>query len=263
MSAAVEGLADGAWSLVLVAFSIYLVSGAVKGLLGIGLPTMAIGAMAQFVDVRLAVALAIVPMLLANAWQISRGGEPLALSRRVLRRHHALAAGMLLTLAAVAPFATRVPLAGVTLALGIVMVTFAVASLWREPPPLPERLDVPAQWIAGAVAGIFGGLAGVWAPPIIVYLGARRLQPGAFVETVGVLLFVGSVVLCAGYAWSGALDGRTALLSLALTLPAIGGYALGERLRRRVPASAFRRLVLGFFFIMGANLLRRVLSGGV
>lgn len=248
-------------ALALVAVAVFLAAGSVKGLLGIGLPTMSIGLMAQFVDVREAVSLAIVPMLLANAWQISRGGEPLALARRVLTRYRALTACMLVTIALLTLLAPAVPLFYVTLALGTVMVAFALAALLREPPPLPDRLDARAQWLTGTVAGVFGGLSGVWAPPIIVYLGARRLSPKAFVETVGVLLFVGSLVLFGGYVANGVLDGATTLHSLVLTLPALAGFALGEGLRRRLSADRFRTLILGFFLLMGLNLVRRALTG--
>ena len=249
--------------LALVATGVFLAAGTVKGLLGIGLPTMAVGLMAQFVDVREAVALAIVPMLLANAWQMSRGGEPRALAARVLGRYRALATCMLVTIGAVALLAPAVPPAYVALALGTVMVAFALSALLREPPPLPARFDARAQWLSGVLAGVFGGLAGVWAPPIIVYLGARRLPPEEFVETVGVLLFVGSVVLFAGYLANGMLDAATTAHSLLLTLPTLAGFALGESLRRRVSPARFRTLVLVFFLLMGLNLARRALSGAL
>ena len=267
---------------------VYALAGAVKGLLGIGLPTLAVGLSAQFLDARVAVAHVVVPMLVANAWQVLRagaaaaaaGGEgaaetvpiraPLAatlaaslgLGVAVARRYAPLGATMLGAIGTVALLAPRVPATLVTLALGIVTSAFALVSLWRAPPPLPERLDAPAQVLTGAVAGVFGGLAGVWAPPVILYLGARGLDKERFVETVGVLLLGGSLVLLLGYVASGIVTAEVALVSLALIPPALAGFALGERGRRRLSGPRFRALVLGFFLVMGLNLVRRALSGG-
>lgn len=248
-------------TLLVVGLLVYLVAGGVKGLIGIGLPTMAVGLSAQLVGAREAIALAIVPMLVANAWQVTRSGDPREVVRRVWRGYRVLVSSMLLSIGVVALLAPAVSVELVTLGLGLVMTLFALVSLWREPPPLPDRFDTGAQLLCGAVSGLLGGITGIWAPPIIVYLGARRLGKDAFVETVGVLLFAGSAVLLAGYLVSGIVSPATAARSLVLILPALAGFALGERLRRQVSGTRFRTLVLGFFLIMGLNLVRRALGG--
>ena len=253
--------ASSALALLAVAVPAYLLAGAIKGLIGIGLPTMAIGLTAQFVEAREAIALVLVPMLVANAWQVARSGAPGAVVGRVWRGYRPLLVSMLAAIGLVALVAPRVSPAHVTFALGTVMTLFALASLWREPPALPDRHDRAAQTLTGVLSGAIGGIAGIWAPPIIVYLGARRLAREAFVETVGVLLFGGSLVLIVGYAIAGLLTAETAARSLLLIAPAIAGFAVGERLRRRVPAERFRQLVLGFFLVMGVNLVRRAVSG--
>ena len=240
---------------------VYAAAGAIKGLLGLGLPTLAVGLTAQFLDAREAVALVICPMLAANAWQVARSGAPRAVVVGTWRRYRPLAASMLVVIGVVSLLAPQVPGAWVAGTLGVVVTLFAATSLWREPPPLPAHLDVPAQLAAGTVAGVIGGIAGIWAPPIIVYLGTLGLDREAFVETVGVLLFVGCVVLLAGYLANGLLEPATAVRSLWLIPPAIAGFAVGERYRRRLSGPRFRTLVLGFFLIMGLNLVRRALTG--
>ncbi len=82
-----------------------------------------------------------------------------------------------------------------TLLLGMVTALFAVISLWRSPPELPARFDTAAQIATGLVSGFFGGMAAIWAPPIIVYLTSRRVSTEKFVQTVGVLLFIGKLIL--------------------------------------------------------------------
>lgn len=248
--------------LLLAVMAVYALAGVVKGLLGIGLPTLAVGLTAQFVEAREAIALVICPMLAANAWQVWRSGAPLALVARTWRDFRPLALTMLAAIGGVALLAPNVPAVWVTAVLGVVVTLFAALSLWREPPPLPPRLDTAAQLVTGTVAGAIGGIAGIWAPPIIVYLGARRLEREAFVETVGVLLFAGSAVLLGGYLASGLLSPAVAAGSLWLVPPAIAGFALGERFRRRLSGPRFRTLVLGFFLLMGLNLVRRAVGGG-
>ena len=59
----------------LLAGVVFLLAGTVKGVLGIGLPTISISMLAQFVDPRVAIALLLLPALITNSWQIYRGGQ--------------------------------------------------------------------------------------------------------------------------------------------------------------------------------------------
>lgn len=213
--------------------------------------------MALLGDTREAIALVIVPMVLLNLWQIHRSGDVLA----TWRRFRPLALTMCVGIAAVAVLAASVPTDWVTLTLGLSITLFAVNGLVRGVPSLPARLDRPAQVVAGAVAGVMGGLSGVWAPPIVIYLSAIGLDKDAFVRASGLLLLLGSLVLAMGYASNGLLNARQATTGLALVVPALAGFALGERLRSRLAGEGFRRAVLLFFLVMGLNLIRRVALG--
>jgi len=102
-----------------------------------------------------------------------------------------------------------------------------------------------------------GGIAGIWAPPIVAYLSARRVDKESFVRIVGVLLFVGSTVLALGYWRAGILTAPIATYGLLLVVPAMLGFTLGERLREKLSNAIFRKAVLWLFLLMGLNLIRK------
>lgn len=242
--------------LIAVAIAAYVAAGVVKGTIGIGLPTAAITLFAQASgDTRLSIALVIVPMIVLNLWQCWRAGQVVA----TLKRFKVLSAVMLVSIGCAAFGASRMSTPLVTLILGVSISLFAATSLWREWPILPTRFDRHAQIITGVVCGVLGGLTAVWAPPIVIYLSALRLDKDAFVRTTGVLLFLGSLILGISYGVNDLLTPRQASLGLLLVIPALLGYALGEKLRERLSGSAFRKTVLIFFLLMGLNLVRRSL----
>jgi uncharacterized membrane protein YfcA len=113
--------------------------------------------------------------------------------------------------------------------------------------------------IAGILAGLMGGLTSVWAPPMAVYLAARHVPKTEFVRASGLLIFLGSLPLAAGYIHQGYLTGELTLISLALLVPAFAGFALGEALRQRMSEQTFRQALLVVFLLMGLNLIRRAL----
>jgi len=250
----IDGLDAGGIGLVAV---IFLLAGMVKGTVGIGLPTAAVGMSAQLLDPRLAVALMVFPSLISNAWQLHRAGGALA----ALRRYAVFLVALMTVIAAVsATLTAAVPVATLLLILGVVVVLFAVTSLALAPPRLPKRLDRVGQLAAGATSGLLGGLTAIWAPPMVIYLTARGVGKQEFVRASGLIIFCGTIPLILGFWHSGIVTGPRAALSLALALPVLAGFTLGERLRGRIGTERFRRLVLIVFLLLGLNLIRRALG---
>jgi len=242
--------------LVVALIVIYFMAGAIKGTLGIGFPTAAIALTATLLDVRSAIGYMVIPMCLINAWQIYRSGNMLA----VLVLNWPLVTTMVISIGVFSRLSVDVPIRWLTLLLGLVTVMFAVLSLWRKPPRLPAQFDRMAQLITGAVSGVIGGLAGIWAPPIIIYLMSRRVSTEVFVQTVGVLLFIGSFILLLGYTSTGIVNSENVLTSTLLLVPAVAGFSVGELLRRKISAQRFQKLVLLFFLLLGLNFIRRSLT---
>jgi uncharacterized membrane protein YfcA len=240
-------------SLLLTGLVVYFLAGSVKGTLGIGLPTTAVSLMAQVSDARTAIAIVIIPMAITNAWQVYRSTDVVL----VWRRYWPLAVCMMVFIAIFSQVAVAIPARTLTFFLGVIVTLFAAVNLWRQPPLLARRYDLPAQVITGSIAGIMGGITGVWAPPVIAYLSASRLDKEQFVSTIGLLLLLGSLVLCVGYWRVGIIQAEIAHLSIIMLVPAMLGFAFGEQLRQRLSGDRFRIFVLLFFLVMGLNLMRR------
>lgn len=235
-----------------MAAAIFLLAGTIKGTLGIGLPVTAVGLLTLVGDARLAVTLAIMPIFVTNVWQVFRTGGIV----RPLKKYWRVAIPMVALLYATALFATSVSTEVFSILLGVVIVVFSVLNLTTPTPEIPQNWDRPAQVVAGTLAGIFGGLTAIWAPPLVIYFLSNRLQKIEFINTIGAMFFVGSIPLMIGYVQNGLLWGQTGLASLALVVPAAIGFLLGERLRNVLPAETFRKLVLIVFLITGLNILR-------
>ena len=236
----------------------FLIAGTIKGLVGVGLPTASIALMTLVLDPRTAIALILFPMITSNAWQMYRGG----FFRRTLKRYWlfavVLCTGVSLTVLLAKDVDERFLLA----TLGVVILIF-VAVTWKNlMPRLPDRFDRPSQVGFGLAAGMIGGLTAAWAAPIAMYLTSRDVEKDEFIRATGFLIIVGSLPLCVAYASLGFLTGPLAGISLAMLLPTLAGFGLGERLRTRMSVKGFRTLILIVFVILGLNLIRRAIWYG-
>lgn len=239
----------------LIVIGIFLAAGVIKGTVGIGFPTAAVGMASQVIDPRLAIALVVFPSLIANIWQVWRSGAFIA----TVKRFWIYLVCIVIVISFVSRQSASVPQDLLILILGLVVVLFSATSLAWAPPFLPERFDRIGQVVSGVLSGILGGLTSIWAPPMVSYLMARRIEKDVFVAASGVMILTGTAPLILGYFGAGTLNGERATLSLALTIPVLAGFAVGERIRRHLDAERFRKVVLWVFLAMGLNLIRRAL----
>lgn len=243
----------GVTELLLIGVVVFVIAGTVKGVVGIGLPTAAISMLTTVIDPRMAIAMGLGPIIVSNAWQIWTMGDLRGSIARYWLFALVLGGSVFATVFLSAEVSDRV----IFLALGISIVSFAVLNLRFAMPRIPDRFDVAAQLVFGGLAGVLGGLSGVWVAPVIMYMSARQVPKDEFVRATGLLLFVGGVPFAIAYVQQGLVTPELGVLSLLMIAPTLLGLTLGARLRSRLSNERFRKVVLYVFLILGLNLLRR------
>jgi hypothetical protein len=239
-------------TLAFIAASFFL-AGAVKGAVGMGLPTMSLGLMTLMLEPRMAITLVLIPMMTTNAWQVFRARE----IPRALRHYAPFALSMMICVGLSVWLTYGAPERLLMGIMGVAILVFVGVNASKWAPHIPDHRDRGAQIIAGAFAGIMGGITSVWAPSMAIYLAARGTKKDEFVRATGLLILLGSLPLAVGYIRQGYLTPQLALIGTALLIPAMLGFTLGEHARKRLSEQAFRRALLVAFAVMGLNLLRR------
>lgn len=230
-------------------------AGFVKGAVGFALPMLTISLVGSLYWAELAVAALILPSLFTNIWQTFRDGVGAA--RASFVRYWRLSLVLLGTIYACAQLVTRLPGDALFVILGVGVTVFSALQLvgWRP------RLDQARRYLwdvpVGLLAGFFGGLAGVWGPPILIYLLALDTPKTEMVRVQGITFLIGSVVLSVAHLRSGLLDAVTLPFSALMTIPALIGMGLGLILQNRMDQRLFRRATLMVLTLAGLNLLRR------
>jgi len=240
------------------AVAITLFAGVVKGALGFAMPMIMISGLGSLMPVELALAGLILPTLITNLSQALRQGWRAALgSVQVFWRMLLVMVLLLLVSAQLVPFVSEPILLAI---LGVPISLFALSQLAGKTIVVPVAHRRRGQWISGAIGGAYGGLSGVWGPPIMAYLIALDMSKHDMVRILGVVFLVGAVTMVAGHAASGVLTAQSLAFSALLVVPAMLGLAIGYRIQDRLDAARFRRWTLVMMVFLGLNLLRRALG---
>ncbi len=246
-------LATHVWLLAGLTFA---VAGLVKGVIGMGLPTIAMGLLSLVLPPAQAASLLVVPSLVTNVWQLFAGPNPAALVRRLWSMMAGVVAG---TLAASGILAgNRAGLA--VLALGVALMLYAVVGLAGFRLAVARRHEVWLAPLTGLATGLVTGATGVFVLPAVPYLQAIGLAKDELVQALGLSFTVSTVALAAGLLHREAFASDAAMLSLLALAPALGGMWLGQILRGRIGAAAFRRVFFAGLFLLGMYLVLREIA---
>lgn len=240
----------------LAAAAVFLLAGTIKGVIGLGLPTVAMALLALWMPPAQAAALLIVPSLATNLWQTG----PRATFKPVLRRIGGMQAGIVAGTLGGALWLGVPGGAWASVALGVALVAYALWGLTGRQlhvPPGRERWLGPA---VGAATGLVTAVTGVFAIPAVPYMQALGFQRDALIQAMGISFTTSTVVLAIGLAGNGGYPVSALGGSIAMLLPAIGGMALGTWLRKRLPVAVFRRCFLAGLALLGLYMVGRALG---
>ncbi|MBK1698135.1 sulfite exporter TauE/SafE family protein [Rhodovibrio salinarum] len=239
--------------LLLVAVLVFVCAGIVKGLVGLGMPTIGLAALTLASDLHTAMALVLVPAFASNARQALRGGQ----ARTILRRlwPYLIAAVALVPLGATA--LTRVDMDLLSGLLGLLLVVYAGSALagWR--PVLARRHERWTAPLVGGINGILTGMTGAFLVPCVIYLQAIQLPRDQLIQAMGILFLSATITLGLTLGGNHLLSTDLALLSVLAVIPAFAGMRLGEGLRRRLSEARFRQVLLTALLLVGLYLMAR------
>lgn len=245
-------------ALIIGALLIAFCAGMVKGALGFALPMIMISGLGSLMPVELALAGLILPTLVTNLSQALRQGWSAAWgSVTVYWRMLAAMVVCLLVSAQFVPFVSEPVLLAL---LGGPICAFALSQLAGKTWVVPVARRRRGQWVSGTIGGLYGGLSGVWGPPVIAYLIAVDTTKRDMVRILGVVFLIGGIAMVAGHTASGILTARSVTFSAVLVLPAVLGLMLGYRIQDKLDAARFRRWTLILMVFLGLNLLRRAVG---
>lgn len=237
--------------------AVFLLAGTVKGVLGLGLPTVGMGLLSVVMTPAQAAGILVIPALVTNIWQVASGPALLTLLRRL---------GWMIVASVIGTFSTVGFLTAssgsiATGALGVVLVAYGIYGL------VGARLEIRPRWerwlspLVGLVTGMLNGATGVFVIPAAPYLASLRLDKEELVQSLGINAFVCPLALAAALVVHGQLRMEVAGSWVLALLFSLAGMYVGQVVRRRTGEQVFRR---GFFIgllTLGTYMCLRGLAG--
>jgi uncharacterized membrane protein YfcA len=231
----------------------FLLAGLVKGVIGMGLPTVGIGLLGLVMSPAQAAAILIVPSLVTNIWQALAGGAFLILLKRLWPLLLGVCIGTFVGAVLLPPSNSG----QATVWLGVALAVYALLGLFKVHFSVPPRTELWLGLLVGFVTGAVTVATGVFAIPGVPYITALKLERDRLVQALGIAFTVSTVTLAMALSHAGEMTTALVWPSVVGFIVAAVGMALGQLVRSLIKPETFRL----FFFIgllaLGAHLALR------
>lgn len=242
--------------LILIA-AVFLIAGFVKGVVGLGLPTVSMGLLAVSMAPGRAIAIVIVPAIVTNIWQTFAGPH----LRDILRRLWPLMVGTVIGCWLNAGALTGPHARYGTIVLGALLIIYAVIGLNKVQFRVAPRNERWVGGMVGIVTGVISASTGVQVIPSMPFMQAIGMEKDELVQALGVFFTTATLALAFNLTAGGLLTPANAVPGAVGMAMAFAGMFIGQSVRARMPAEAFRRwfliaMILLGFYLAGSALLK-------
>ena len=243
---------DAASTLAAIAAA-FLLAGFVKGVIGLGLPTVSIGLLGLLMTPAQAAAVLVVPSLVTNIWQAAVGGGLLALARRLWPLLAGICIGTTLGVV-VLPHDDN---GRATVWLGLALVVYAALGLVKVEFFVPRHAETWLGLLMGAATGAITVATGIFVMPGTPYIQSMEFDRDKLVQALGLSFTVSTITLAAALAYTGQVQTSLAWPSIVALAAALAGMGLGQLTRGKIKAETFRLCFFVGLMLLGLHLALR------
>jgi uncharacterized membrane protein YfcA len=236
--------------LLYVIAAVFLLAGLVKGVLGLGLPTVAMGLLAVSMPPAHALAIVIVPAIVTNVWQTFVGPY----LRDIMRRLWPLMAGTAIGIWSSAGLMTGPYARYGTIVLGVLLVIYAITGLSKFSFRVARDNERWIGGIVGLITGVVSAATGVQVIPSMPFMQAIGMEKDELVQALGVFFTVATVALAFNLTSAGLLNASTTVPGAVAMVGSFTGMMIGQAVRSRLQPEAFRRWFLVAMILLGIYL---------
>ena len=240
-------------------FATFFVAGLVKGVLGMGLPTVVMGFLGLAMPPAQAAALMVVPSFITNVWQLWVGPSLWVLVKRTAAMHLGVVVGIVMTIGLLTSSVVTYALAS----LGLVLALYGLLGLTPVKFVVPPRAEWWLAPLVGLSSGAIAGATGVFVIPAVPYLNSLGLKRDELIQVLGLSFAVSTTTLAIALSFTGHFHWHTAGASALALLPALAGMFVGQKVRYRLRPDTFRRVFFIGLIVLGLYILVRALQSAL
>lgn len=172
----------------------FVLAGMVKGVTGMGLPTVAMGILGSLISPVAAAAMLLLPSLISNLFQFGGGGN----TRMLLKRLWPMLLTVVIATLLASVWITGGETSRTQFALGLALMVYALWTLAGKRIAIAPRREKPLSLVVGFATGLLTGGTGVFVMPAVPWIQSLGFEKDELVQALGISFTFSTLALALG-----------------------------------------------------------------
>jgi uncharacterized membrane protein YfcA len=223
-------------------FFVYALCGVIKGSIGFGMPTVSISLLAFVLDIKIIIALILIPTLIVNIYQLSRGGNFI----KIIKETKFFLIFSTVFIYPGAYLLKTLDSSYIILFIALILISNSALYLLKINIKIPFHDKSITQIIVGSLNGVVIGMTSIYTMPLVFLLQSLNYNKNTTIQFLGIAFFLYPLGQLISFANFNLLSKEIIINSTIILIPIFFGLIIGQKLRQKISEDLFQK----FFYIM-------------
>jgi hypothetical protein len=229
---------------------IFFLGGVVKGAIGVGLPTITIGLLTFFFDIKECIPLILLSVVFTNLFQAFEGHNFKIVIKDNL---YFLFFSSLFIIPGIFLLKTLNSQI-IIIFLAILIISNSVLYFFKKTIKINNHSNFNKQLFLGLINGLVVGMTGIYSMPFIFLIQSLNYKKEKLIQLMGITFFLYSLIQIIFFNLFNLYDADIFIQSLIYCFPVILGNILGRFIRKKLSENIFKTLFNGMLLIIGISI---------
>ncbi len=232
-------------------FAAYVVCGVVKGSIGFGLPTVSISLLAFLIDVKLVIALILIPTLIINIYQLCKGGN---LKKIFFETKYFL----FFSTISIYPGAFLLKSFNsqiIIFLIALILITNSILFLTNIKFKIPHFDKPITQILIGFINGIIIGMTSIYTMPLVFLLQSLNYNKNTTIQFLGIAFFLYPLAQLFAFSNFELISILIVQDSFLIMIPITLGFLIGQKIRSFISEQLFQKMFYLMLLFMSCIIL--------
>ncbi len=230
---------------------IFFAGGIVKGLIGVGLPTVTLTFLSFVFDIKEAISIILIPVIITNLYQMINGKY----LKQIINDTKVFQISALIFIFPGFYFLLIFKSNTVLIILALILIYNSALGLIKYEIKFKNFKSNYYQLSIGSLTGIVTGITGIYTMPFIFLIQSLKYKKNKIIQLMGLTFFIFSSAQFLLFSLSDLINTKVLILSSVACVPIFLGVYLGTHLRENISETLFKLLFNIMLIFMGFLLI--------
>ena len=234
---------------------IFFAGGLIKGLIGVGLPTVTLTFLSFIFDIKVSISIILLPIIITNLYQMIDGKY----LKKIVSDTKFFQISAFIFVFLGFYFLLIFNSNTILIILAVILIFNSILGLTKYEIQFKNFKSKYYQLFIGSMTGVVTGVTGIYTMPFIFLIQSLQYTKNQVIQLMGLTFFIFACTQFLLFSFNDLINIKILILSTVACIPILIGVYLGTILRKKISEALFKLLFNLMLVIMGVLLITKAI----